>query len=80
MRHSFFYLQRQVEVDVLENGGTWRWAFIIDGHEPSVTGQGLTGTPAKGLQEARAVAKTAIAQALTPRTRNSGLKAVSASE
>jgi hypothetical protein len=70
MRHSFFYLQHQVEVDVLENGGTWRWAFIIDGHGPSVTSRDLVSTAASGLQEACAVARTAIAQPLIPKTKS----------
>jgi hypothetical protein len=62
MRHSFFYLQRQVEVNVMENGGTWRWAFIIDGSGPSVTDKGLTDTAVQGLQAACQAARTVLAQ------------------
>lgn len=65
MRYSFFYLQCQVEVNVLWNCGAWRWAFVIDGHGPSVIGKNLTGTAAGCLQEACAVARKTIAQPLT---------------
>ena len=70
MRHSFFYLQRQVQVDVFENGGTWRWASVIDGSDPLIIDRAMTGTAARGLQETRATARTAIAQPLTRRTIN----------
>lgn len=62
MRHSFFYLQRQVEVNVMENDGRWRWAYVINGHGPSIINEGLTGTAAEGLQEACKAARTVLAQ------------------
>ena len=60
MHHSFVYLQRQVEINVLENGGTWRWAFFVEGHNPCVTDKGSTGTASGGLQEACAAARIVI--------------------
>lgn len=62
MRHSFFYLQRQVEVNVMENSGTWRWAFIIDEPGPSMTDKGVTDTAVQGLQAACQAARTVLAQ------------------
>lgn len=65
MRYSFFYLQCQVDIDFIENGGTWRWAFAIDGRGPSGVGMRLTGAVATSLQEACAVARAVVQQTLT---------------
>lgn len=70
MRHSFFYLQRQVEVNVLENGGTWRWAFVIDGNGTSMTSKSLDCTAVGGLKEACAAARMVIEKAKTQRAEN----------
>ena len=62
MRYSFFHHQRHVEVNVLRNGDTWRWAFVIDGQRPSVDSRTLISTAAKGLRKACEAARTVIEQ------------------
>ena len=60
MRYSFFHHRRHVEVNVLRNGDTWRWAFVIDGQRPSVDSKTLISTAAKGLRKACMAARKVI--------------------